>query len=143
MGFGLRKEVKRFNSERAFQSGAPEGEKPSWARQFGGSRLTAGSEHSCRFSWLRLRPCRVGALPAGFIGDQGFQSQSAEKNADRRAHLDEPASHVKTGATQREPGQQRQRRIASEREWQAFVHESPLWHAGSQIIIADNMKMPR
>ncbi len=60
--------------------------------------------------------CATSVLPAGFIGDQRLKSQSAEKNADRGAHFDEPAAHVKTGAAQREPGQQGQHRITAERE---------------------------
>ena len=65
-------------------------------------------------------------LPAGFVRDEGLESEPAEKNADRRAHLDQPAANIKTSAAQREPGQQSQYRIAAEREWQTFVHESLL-----------------
>ena len=67
-------------------------------------------------------------LKAGFISDQGLEGHSAEKNADCRAHLNEPAANIKTGAAEREPGQQGQHRIAAQREWQAFVHETSLCH---------------
>ena len=85
-------------------------------------RSTETEKESCQWPG-------IGQLPAGFIGDQGFESQPAEKNADCRAHLDEPAANVKSGAAEREPSQQGQQRIATQREWQAFVHESSLCHA--------------
>ena len=75
---------------------------------------------------MRNTETETGSLPTGFIGDQGFQSEPAQKNAYRRTHFDDPPVDVETGAAQREPGQQRQSRIAAEGEWQAFVHSSSL-----------------
>ena len=53
------KKIRRSDSERGFQCGTPK------------------------------RKQATGQLPAGFISDQGFKRQPAQKNADRRAHLDQ------------------------------------------------------
>lgn len=69
------------------------------------------------------------ALPAGFKGDQRFEGQPAQKDADRRTQLDQPSAYVDAGAAEREPGQQGQHRVAGQGEGQAFVHAPPLCHA--------------
>ena len=63
------------------------------------------------------------------MSDQGLQSERAEQDAHRRAHLDEPAVDVEARVAQREPRKQCQHRVTAEREWQAFMHESSLCHA--------------
>ena len=76
------------------------------------------------------KPKGIRDLPTGFVGDQGLERQAAEDQTDGRAELHVSSIYVDSGGAQCEPGEQRQHRVAGEREGQAFVHASLFCHAG-------------